>query len=166
MMPISKTGIWINYAKTLDKTAINNRKSAQKTMRVSRHKKNGFTFFEVIIALAVVSIALVALLRLDLISINSANQCETMTYAAMLAQGKMAQVNAEGFPAIQSTHGQTLFRQLDLRWKIEVTNLQEAQLPKSDFSPLRRVCVTVNWQNGNSPQNYRLVTYAADRKIL
>ena len=58
----------------------------------------GFTFVEVIVALAIVSISLLGLIRLHLISIRMVEAAEVTSQAVLLAEEKIAEALALGYP--------------------------------------------------------------------
>ena len=68
-------------------------------------KYKGFTFLEVLAALAIVAIALVALLRLHLISIRTTERNDIQTRAGFLAQQKLAELMAKEYPLIGTKSG-------------------------------------------------------------
>lgn len=77
-----------------------------RTPRVGRGQRvSGFTLLEVMIALAVVAIALVALLGLHHQDLQSVIQTQDRTRAAMLAQGVMTQAELGPFPQVGTTSG-------------------------------------------------------------
>ena len=128
-------------------------------------KHNGFTFIEVLAALAIIAIALVALLRLHLISIRSTQRSDTLTRAGLLAQEKMAQLVAEGYPPIGSQDGSVSQGELDLSWQ---TDVREFQLPDYKLEApfkLREVSVNVSWKNGGHDKHFRLATLVTDRDL-
>ena len=81
--PISKAGIWMSKDNITgkDKCPI---------LRENLQTK-AFTFIEVIVALTVVSISLLALLRLHLISIRMTETAEITSQAVFLADQKLAE---------------------------------------------------------------------------
>ena len=58
----------------------------------------GFTLVEVIVALVIVSISLLGLIRLHLISISMADAAEMTSQAVLLAEEKIAETLALGYP--------------------------------------------------------------------
>jgi general secretion pathway protein I len=105
-----------------------------------RRAEAAFTLLEVMIALAVLGIALMALLSLhhqDLLSVIRARE---MTQAAMLAEQVMSTAEVERFPTVGITSGnfESLFpgRYPNFRWRRVVEN-------SGLFPDLRKVTVTV-----------------------
>jgi general secretion pathway protein I len=68
-------------------------------------KAAGFTLIEVMVALAVVAIALMALLSLQHQTLQSVVRASDMTKAALLAQELMTQAETGPFPALGTTAG-------------------------------------------------------------
>ena len=67
--------------------------------------KQGFTLIEVIAALAVASIALLGLLRLQLISMAISDKADILTGAVLLGQSRLAEIEASGFPRLGTASG-------------------------------------------------------------
>ena len=128
-------------------------------------KHNGFTFLEVLAALAIVAIALVALLRLHLISIRSTQRSDTLTRAGLLAQEKMAQLVAGEYPPIGSQDGTVSQDGLDLSWQTAVRAFALPDYKLEAPSKLREVSVDVRWKNGGHDKHFRLATLVADRDL-
>ena len=129
-----------------------------------RHAKNAFTFIEVIVALAIVAIAITALLRLHLISINMTDRTNTRIQAVLLAQSKMDEVITDVSPYVGVTNGTIRQNQLDFNWQRSITELHLPQLDKNDFDTLRRVDVDVSWKHGNNNKHINLTTYVTHAK--
>jgi general secretion pathway protein I len=72
-------------------------------------KTRGFTLLEVMIAMAVLGIAMLALMGLQDQSMHSVIRGQEITRAAMLAQTVMAETELQRFPDLGQTHGN--FRQ-------------------------------------------------------
>ncbi len=127
----------------------------------------GFTLLEAVAALAVASIALLALLQLQLVSIRTADKAEVMTQALLLAQAKMAEALSSGYPQI-GVSSDTVEAQGDqLTWRVEVT---DASLPLSYRPPngrdrARKLSVDVTWQKGPGEKHIGLTTYVAENTI-
>ncbi len=105
-----------------------------------RRSTSGFTLLEVMIALAIVSIALVSLLALGNRSIGVHDRLQKITQATLLAQHKMAEIEAS------SSNSQQNFNEEEgvfsepfgiYRWSLEYSG---TPLPS-----VRMVTVTVRW---------------------
>ena len=116
-------------------------------------KKSGekaFTLIEVIVALAIVAIALVALLRLHLISIRLHDQTQLIQRATLLANEKLEQTLAEGFPIIGSRSGTETANELELNWQVKVNQPVLPHHELTSLKNLRQVEVTTRWQQGQN----------------
>ena len=137
---------------------------------IGRHRaslRGGFTLIEAVAALAVASIALLALLHLQLVSIHTADKAQVMTRAVLLAQAKMAEVLSSGYPPV-GVQSDTVEAEGDqLTWRVEVT---DAPLPLSYRPPggrdrARKLSVDVTWQEGPGEKHIGLTTYVAENTI-
>ena len=73
--------------------------------RTTHHSQLGFTLLEVLVALAVLSIALVVLLGLRNRDVDLVNIARDLTTGTVLARMKMAETQLEGFPELGETAG-------------------------------------------------------------
>jgi len=155
--PISKAGIWMSKDNITgkDKSPV-----LQKNLRTK-----AFTFIEVIVALTIVSISLLALFRLHLISIRMTETAETTSQAVFLAGEKIAEKLALGYPEEETDSGTVEKNGLCLQWQTEVTDLQSPQLDEANITGLRRVLVDVSWKQGTGHKHLQMSTYAADWKL-
>jgi len=125
----------------------------------------GFTFIEVMVALTIVSISLLALLRLHLISIRMADSAQITSQAVFLAEQKIAETLAEGYPKEGSNCGTLGQNGALFNWRIEVTDLYSPQLGEVDIIGLREILVDVSWKQGIGRKHLQMSTYVADRKM-
>jgi len=124
-----------------------------------------FTFVEVVVALAIVSISLLALLRLHLISITMVDKAQITSQAVLLANEKIAETVAAGYPKEGTNSGTMEKNGLTLNWQTEVTNLRLPQLEKVNITGLRKILVDITWKQGVSRKQLQTSTYVADRKL-
>ena len=134
-------------------------------VEIGRIQVRAFTFVEVIVALAIVSISLLALLRLHLISIRMTETAEITSQAVFLANEKIAEILAAGYPKEGTNSGTVQKNGLALHWQSEITDLQSPQLDEVDITGLRRVLVDVGWKQGTGRKQLQMSTYVADRKL-
>jgi type II secretion system protein I len=127
--------------------------------------KKGFTLIEVIIALVVVSISLLGLIRLHLISINMAGAAEVTSQAVLLAEEKIAETLASGYPEEGIKSGEVEKNAQVLHWRTEVSDLQPSKLTEAEITGLRRISVEVVWKRGAGSKSLQMSTYAADRRL-
>jgi type II secretion system protein I len=125
----------------------------------------GFTLVEVIVALVIVSISLLGLIRLHLISISMADSAEMTSQAVLLAEEKIAETLAQGYPKEGTASGVVEKNTHSLHWQTEVAGLQSPQLDKADITGLRKICVEVDWKQGSSSKSLQMSTYVADRRL-
>jgi general secretion pathway protein I len=100
----------------------------------------GFTLLEVMIAVAMLGIALVALLSLEHQDLQSVIRGQEISRAAMLAQAMMTQAELERFPLLGTTSGN-----FDRMYSGQYPNFRwtRSVAPSSAFPDLRRVEIQV-----------------------
>jgi len=139
-------------------------------------KPRAFTLIESVVALAVASIALLALLRLQLVGMSTADKAQGMTQAVLLAQGKMAEALRADYPPVGATSGMVAANGDQFTWQVEVTDARLPQavaadgathsyLPSSGRTGLRRLAVEVTWQKGPGDKHVNLTTYLAENGL-
>ena len=135
--------------------------------RLSREMSTrAFTFVEIVIALAIVSISLLSLIRLHIINVNMTDSVETTSQAAFLAQEKIAEILATGFSAQGSDRGTFESNSLLFNWRTEVEDVHLPQLDSEKISGLKKVSVDIAWQRGTGKKHLRMSTLIADRNAL
>jgi type II secretion system protein I len=130
-----------------------------------RGRMRAFTFVEVVVALAIVSISLLALLRLHIISISMVDKAQITSQAVLLANEKIAETVAAGYPEEGTNSGTMEKNGLTLNWQTEVTDLRLPQLDKVHITGLRKILVDITWKQGVSRKQLQTSTYIADRKL-
>ena len=140
--------------------------------RINGHKATeqatgigAFTFIEVIAALAIVSISLLGLLKLHLVSIGMADSAAMTAQAVFLAQGKIAETMAIGYPEVGVDSGAAEYDRADFRWRTEVSDMQLPELAQAEVAGLRKISVDVTWNQGIHRKHLQMSTCVADRKI-
>jgi type II secretion system protein I len=154
MTPTLKAGILMN------RDAVDNLKLSQTTAHC-----RGFTFIEVIVALSIVSIAIVALLQLHLVSLRMANTGRLTSQAVMLAQEKIAEQLATGFPDTDTETGIEQYNNVDFNWTTKVTDAALAPMNGVSLDGIRRISVDVKWKHGSGNKTVSLSTLTADRNL-
>jgi general secretion pathway protein I len=143
-------------------------------MRAPRPR--AFTLIESVVALAVASIALLALLRLQLVGMSTADKAQGLTQAVLMAQGKMAEALSGGYPSVGTTSGTVETDGDQFSWQMEVTDARAPQavtadgatqsyLPSSGRQGLRKLSVEVTWQKGPGDKHVSLTTYLAENGL-
>jgi len=138
---------------------------ANEALQANRTTVAAFTFVEVLVALAVVSISLLGLLRLHLTSITMADSAQATSKAVLLARGKIAETLALGYPEIGVDTGIVENDTLELRWRTEVSDFELPELVEAELAGLRRVSVDVAWNQGIGRKHLQMSTCVADGKL-
>lgn len=128
-------------------------------------RTRAFTFIEVLAALAVTAIALVGLLRLHLFSIRMADAADADTRAVLLAQGKISETLAAGYPDVGVDTGQLHDDPLNLCWRTEVSEFRLPEFDAAEAAGLRQIAVDVTWNQGLRRKHLRMSTCVADSKL-
>lgn len=115
----------------------------------------GFTLLEVMIALAILSLAAVAFLKSQGGSIRLIDEARQISMATLLAKEKMAELESKGFaePGKNSGEGREEFK--GFKWEqiisaTEVLNVQKVQ-------------VKIFWKEGENERSLELISYLAKR---
>jgi type II secretion system protein I len=141
-----------------------------------RQRSRGFTLVESVVALAVAAIALVALLRLQVVAMRTADKAQGLTQAVLLAQQKMAEALSSNSLSLGTESGLVAAHGDRFTWQREVADAHPAPPVPADpawttnqplLHPtrLRQLTVEVRWQNGPGDKCVRLTTYAAENRI-
>ena len=112
----------------------------QQTLGPTKYQPSGFTLLEIMIALAIASIALVSLLALANRSIGVHDRLQRITSATLLAQKKMAETEVTARNgALESSKSQGVFSgpYAEYRWQVAYA---DTPLPS-----VQMVTVTVLW---------------------
>ncbi len=128
-------------------------------------KRQGFTLIEVLLALSLAATAVIALLRLHVISIRMVDRSQTQVQAAALAEQKMAELMMAGWPPLGTDTGSLEQEGRDYRWRTEVTDWKLPEPIRVDHLPARRILVEIYWDQGKKEKKVQLVSCAADRSL-
>ncbi|MBN2314096.1 MAG: prepilin-type N-terminal cleavage/methylation domain-containing protein [Sedimentisphaerales bacterium] len=134
-------------------------------MTVRKGRISAFTFVEVMIALVIVSISLMALLRLHLISVQMVEKAQIMTQAVQLANEKIAETLTANVPEEGVRSGAVEKNGLTLNWKTRVEDVQSIQWDTGNMDGLRRVLVDISWKQGRNRKHLEMSTFVADRAL-
>ena len=106
--------------------------------------RKGFTLLEVMIAMAILAISLVAVFRSQSQSVSMAGEARFLTTASLLAQSKMAEV--EGMKPQELTNNNGGFGEdfPDYLWRIEVKDTAIQYLKKIDVIVTNSIMVANN----------------------
>jgi general secretion pathway protein I len=108
--------------------------------KIARAGRAGFTLLEVLIAIAMLGIALLALLSLEHQDLQSVIRSQEISRAAMLAQAVMTQAELERFPPLGTTSGD-----FDQMYSGQYPNFRwiRSVVPSVAFPDLRKVEIHV-----------------------
>ncbi len=120
---------------------------------------NGFTLVEIVVALAILSLALPTLLRSFTEGAKGQALAENRTTALYLLKFRMAAIELEGYPDIGEEDGE-FGENSRFRWHSEVQDVESEEI-----EGMRLVTVTVTWQDGGKERLISASTYLADRQI-
>ena len=120
-------------------------------------KCSGFTLLEVMVAIAIIAIALTAVLGSQSQSLSLASEAKFSTTAAFLAQGKMAEIEAEKVEDLASDSGDFGEDFPGYHWEVTASNVAFAgEEGVSDH--LKQIDLTVSWED-HDDYEYRLRLY-------
>jgi len=111
----------------------------------------GFTLLEVMIALAILSIALIAVLGLQSQAISIVDESSNLTIAAFLAKSKMAELEANEEITAGFSSGDFGEDFPGYRWEVEITSTR--------YDYLKKIVVTVRRDRPRMPHPYTLILY-------
>ena len=156
IMPISKAGTSMSE-KVM---ALTNLKNTDALV-----KSSGFTLIEAMVALVIVSISLLALLKLQVVNIGLVETSEILSQAVLLAEEKMSETVASGYPDVGVATGIVENNAAVLQWRTQVSDVSSAELGSVYIDGLRKISVEVTWKAGLGSKHLRILTYAADRNL-
>ena len=104
------------------------------------------------IAMAILAIALVAVYQSQSQSLSMASDSRFLTTASLLAQGRMAEIDAAN--PLPTTNGTGDFGEAfpDYKWEMEISDVEEIPL-------LKRIALTVTNSRMTKRNTYRLTLY-------
>ena len=107
-------------------------------------KSSGFTLLEVMIALAIIAIALVAALGSQSQSVSLANEAKFTTTVTLLAQRKIAELEAKDAEDLISDGGDFGDNFPGYRWEAVITDLAMEGFEEAS-KHVKRIGLTVSW---------------------
>jgi len=116
------------------------------------HSRNGTTLLEVLIAVAVASIALVSFITLVVNSLDMEDHARKITEATLLADDKLKEIERAGFPEVGRTEG--LFED------DQATGFSYSMtVSETPIEQVREIDLEVLWDRGK--RSITLVSYIA-----
>ena len=117
----------------------------------TRIYEKGFTLLEVMIAMAILAITLVVVFQSQSQSISMAGRARFETTASLLAQSKMAEIEAADPENVVSDSGDFGDDFPDYSWRVDVT--------ETEIELLKKIEVQVVNERMTSNNSYRLALY-------
>jgi len=114
--------------------------------------RGGFTLLEVMIAVAILAITLVTVYRSQSQSISMVSSSRFLTTVSLLAQERMARIDAADPREVVSAKGNFGEDYPDYAWQVEVGDVKEIPL-------LKRIALTVTNDRLTTNNTYRLILY-------
>jgi general secretion pathway protein I len=111
-------------------------------------RAHGFTLLEVLVAVAILAIAMVAILKANVQNLDALNASRESTTASLLAAGKLAEIEAMGPAEWAEFEGDFAEDHPDYTWEVE-TAITESE-------GVMRVVVTVQRSGGEEANAVRL----------
>jgi general secretion pathway protein I len=105
-------------------------------MRHADRQQAGFTLIEVVVAIAVVALGMMAVFRVVHDTVNNSTYLRDRTFATWIADNRLAELRLGAeLPSVDETEGEVEFADRSWRWQVTVS-----QTPVND---LRRIDVRV-----------------------
>ena len=109
---------------------------------MTQNKANGFTLMEVMIAMAILAISLVAVFQLQSQSISMSTESRFMTTAALLAQSKMVEAEAVSTLTSRKEGGDFGPDYPQYTWHLEVGDTKLAQFKKIEVTVTNKLFIS------------------------
>ena len=108
-----------------------------------RYRPNGFTLMEVMVALAVVAIALMAVYRMHTQTLFMDASGRADTVATMLARQKLADIDSDSESELLDDSGEFTDAHAGYGWRIQTEDVS-SDLIKEDGPQLKRITLTIS----------------------
>lgn len=133
-------------------------KSLVISMSCKIFKPSGFTLLEVMVALAIIAIALTAVFGSQSQSLTLASEAKFSTTAALLAQSKMAEIEAQQGEDLTSDSGGDFGEEFPgYIWGLSLKDATFDE-PEGVSDHLKQIDLTISWEE-NDDYVYRLRLY-------
>ncbi len=123
-------------------------------------RRTGLTLVEVLIALAVLAIALVVLLELQIRSIRLTNHADRLSRAVLLAERKVHEALLEAEPRLGTDDGtySPPGTEASFRWERSISEAASDPAVPAEAGTLLTVDVRVSWGDGPAAREVRMST--------
>ena len=125
---------------------------------IRKWNKNGFTLLEIVISLALITIALLAVLRLQAQSLNLQSEAQFTTIANYLAQDRLSRIQSESGLEAGSFSGDFDEDYPYFRYREEIEEI-------TDVENLFKVRVTIFLANEKAENEFLVTTYLYRKKL-
>jgi prepilin-type N-terminal cleavage/methylation domain-containing protein len=125
---------------------------------IRKWNKNGFTLLEIIISLGLISIALLAVLRLQAQNLNLQSEAQFITVANYLVQDRLSRIQSES--GLEPGHFSG-----DFGSDFPYFRYQEEIEEITDIENLLKVSVTIILDDGESAKDLLVTTYHYREKL-
>lgn len=120
-------------------------------------REDGFTLVEILVTLTILSIALPVLMYSFRNAAHGQALSENQTTAVYLLKFRMAEIELGGYPDIGEGDGE-FGENSRFRWHSSVQDVTSDEIQN-----LRRITVTIMWQEQGKEKSISMSTYMADR---
>lgn len=126
--------------------------------------EKGFTLIEILVSLAIIAVALPPLLRAFTHAAREQKLSANEATALYLLKFQMAQIELEGFPEIGEEEGE-FGEGSRYTWTYSVEDVTSIGEEMSEIEDLRKITITVNWQEEGRERSLSMVTYISEREM-
>jgi len=126
-------------------------RSQARRMRQSIAFSRGFTLLEVMIAMAILAISLVAVYQSQSQSVSMTGDSRFLTMASLLAQSRMAEIDAADPREVAPGNGDFGDAFPDYQWRVEIG--------ETEIDLLKKIILTVTHNRMVVRNTYRLILY-------
>lgn len=124
-------------------------------MPTKNHFQKGFTLLEVLIALAVLTLGLGAVMKVTASQATQLSYLKNKTIALWLASNKANEVKLDKWPGTGTSTGYEMMANQEWNWKIKVSNTADVDL--------RRLDIEVNQANEEGEPLVRFISFVGNK---
>ena len=119
-------------------------------------KSKGFTFIEIIIAMAILVVGILGIAALFPVGIKASARAVNLTKAALLGQTVLEEIKRDGYDSLSGDSGVRETVESDdypgFSYRVE-------WLPVEGVEYLKDITVTISWNEGNTQRSRNFITY-------